>query len=443
MNNLDSEKKEIFSFDRNFSANIFYKQPDKYREIEKLSKTNENLISSGSSLSYSPLAFGKNILTINLKRFNRIIDFNLKNKQITVEAGITLAELLTFTLKHNLWFPQLPGYPFITLGGALATNAHGKSCGSSGTIRNSVKEIKMFHNQNGWLNLSKDENKEIFDLTIGGLGLTGTIINITLKLETLQNKNFLTTKNRVSSIKECIDKIKSASETENTFAYSWNIGNNLSELGKGFVFQNVIDERATKDDEFILAKKYEFFKPSISLWNKSSINLINNIFYNFNKFSHSKSKEKFTKVIFPFYGKENYFNFFGKKGLLESQLLISEKNIYSFFDEFKYLHKNINPSIALFSFKNMKGDLKFLRFEGDKVCVTFDYPNNKTNLLFMKEVDKLCIKYEIQPSIIKDSRLDRDTVQSCYSDYEKFKKQLYNFDKKRTYKSETSQRLAI
>ena len=86
--------------------------------------------------------------------------------------------------------------------------------------------------------------------------------------------------------KECIDKIKSASETENTFAYSWNIGNNLSELGKGFVFQNVIDERATKDDEFILGKKYEFFKPSISLWNKSSINLINNIFYNFNKFSH-------------------------------------------------------------------------------------------------------------------------------------------------------------
>ena len=55
-----------------------------------------------------------------------------------------------------------------------------ESHGSSGTIRNSVKEIKMFHNQNGWLNLSKDENKEIFDLTIGGLGLTGTIINITL-----------------------------------------------------------------------------------------------------------------------------------------------------------------------------------------------------------------------------------------------------------------------
>ena len=119
----------------------------------------------------------------------------------------------------------------------------GKSCGSSGTIRNSVKEIKMFHNQNGWLNLSKDENKEIFDLTIGGLGLTGTIINITLKLETLQNKNFLTTKNRVSSIKECIDKIKSTSEKENTFVYSWNIGNNLSELGKGFVFQNDIVEK--------------------------------------------------------------------------------------------------------------------------------------------------------------------------------------------------------
>ena len=61
----------------------------------------------------------------------------IKKKEITVEAGITLAELLNFTLKYNLWI-QLPGYPFITLGGAVATNAHGKSCGIDGAI-NSVK----------------------------------------------------------------------------------------------------------------------------------------------------------------------------------------------------------------------------------------------------------------------------------------------------------------
>ena len=63
-----------------------------------------------------------------VKKFNRIIDFNLEQKEITVESGATLAELLNFTLKYDLWIPQLPGYPLISLGGAVATNAHGKSC---------------------------------------------------------------------------------------------------------------------------------------------------------------------------------------------------------------------------------------------------------------------------------------------------------------------------
>ena len=59
-----------------------------------------------------------------------------KNKEITVEAGITLIEFLNFSLKYNLSiFLVLPGYPTITIGGAVAANAHGKSCAIHGTIR--------------------------------------------------------------------------------------------------------------------------------------------------------------------------------------------------------------------------------------------------------------------------------------------------------------------
>ena len=74
------------------------------------------------------MSFAKKSISLELRDFNRVLDFNLKDKEITVEAGMNLAEFLNFTLKHNLWIPQIPGYPFITLGGAVATNAHGKSC---------------------------------------------------------------------------------------------------------------------------------------------------------------------------------------------------------------------------------------------------------------------------------------------------------------------------
>ena len=64
-----------------------------------------------------------------------------------------------------------------------------------------------------------------------------------------------------------------------------------------------------------LSKKTFKFKPFIfPLWNKLSIKFINNFFFIFNNLSKKENNEDFLKVIFPFYGKESYFNFFGKKG---------------------------------------------------------------------------------------------------------------------------------
>ena len=131
----------------------------------------------------SCLSFKKDSLSLCFEKFNRIINFDKINKTVTVEAGIKIYDFLNFTLQQNLWIPQIPGYPFITIGGAVASNVHGKSCGFHGSIRNLIKKITLFHRNHGWLKLSKEENKEIFDLTIGGFGLTGTIIDITFKYE--------------------------------------------------------------------------------------------------------------------------------------------------------------------------------------------------------------------------------------------------------------------
>ena len=91
----------------------------------------------------------------------------------------------------------------------------------------------------------------------------------------------------------------------------------------------------------------------------------------------------------------------------------------------------------------MKGDQKFLRFEDNKICLTFDYVNNINSQNFMREIDKLCVKHDILPSIIKDSRIDKDTVKKCYKNFEEFKIKLSKYDKHRVYRSRTSIRLEI
>ena len=99
----------------------------------------------------------------------------------------------------------------------------------------------------------------------------------------------------------------------------------------------------------------------------------------------------------------------GTESFIESQLLIPQNKIDEFFDEFKYQFEIYKPSITLLSFKNMKGSQKLLRFEDNKICLTIDYLNNDNNKRFMQEVDLMCEKYEILPSIIKDSRITKTT----------------------------------
>ena len=95
---MNSEKKFLTSFDKSYYANIFFKKPDKYREIESHSRSNKNIITIGSNYSYAPMAFDKNSLAIDLSSFDRIIDFNLDKKEITVEAGLKIYDFLKSTL---------------------------------------------------------------------------------------------------------------------------------------------------------------------------------------------------------------------------------------------------------------------------------------------------------------------------------------------------------
>ena len=438
-------KKNIYSLDKNHSADIFFKKPDKYKDIEIISSKFDNIITMGSCNSYTPASFKKDALSIQLTKFDRIIEFNENQKLITVEAGIKLSDLFNFTLSRGLWVPQIPGYPTITIGGAIASNSHGKSCGYHGTIKKQIKKIKIFHKMHGWLNLSNEENKDIFELTIGGLGLTGSIIEVQLKLEELKGNNFVTKIIETNSSNDTVKKINFDSKKE-IYCYSWNRSDSFKNFGKGFVFQNQLNVSSNnKFPKNIRLNNSDINNNFIiNCWNKYSISFTQSIYQNYFKYFKSKQhEESFQKAIFPFIGKEFYFQLFGKKGFLESQIIVPFDKTEIFIDEVENIFKKYDPKMTLYSLKNFKGDQKYLRFENDGICFTFDFVKNSKNILFLNELDKICEKYHLTPSIIKDSRLKLETVEKCYKDFYRFREEINKFDNKRIYKSALSDKLMI
>ena len=438
-------EKKISSIDRSTNVDIFIKRPDKYREIEKFSLSSDNLITMGACASYTPASFKKNNLSLLFTKFDRIINFDKANKTITVEAGIKLSNLLNFTLKENLWLPQIPGYPLITLGGAVAANTHGKSSDTHGTIRNQIKSILIFHKTHGWMSLSDKENKNIFDLTIGGFGLTGTIVNVELELIEITGCNFTTTIEKVSSAKDAVEKLNNK-DFSNLFSYSWNKTSNIKKFGEGLIFNNKVNE----NEKNLPIRKMNFKNKSLNkyftfnLWNKYSIKFFQNLYYNyFTIYKNKTINDNYENVLFPYAGKETYFHMYGKKGFIESQLLVPLNKVDIFLDELEQLINVDEPDIVLFSIKKIIGKELFLRFENTGICFTFDFSKNKKNLNFLEKLDVLSIKHGVKPSIIKDSRLNSNTIKKCYNDFENFRKNLSEFDNKKIYRSELSDRIGI
>ena len=447
MSEILYEKCKLSSFDRNYTTEVYLKSPDKYRQLEKDSSKAESLISRGAGYSYVAASFKKETLSLSMKNFNRILYFDEKKKLITVEAGMTIIELLNFTLGVGMWIPQIPGYPFISIGGAVASNVHGKSAELHGTIKNAIKDILIFHKDHGWLNLSNDENKNIFDLTIGGYGLTGTIVSVTLKLIDFEGFNFQTSINKINSITETVNFIKDNKE-KNNLIYSWNrVDPNLQNFGDGLIFCNKISlQNKEKNFDMLKSDKPRFLSNffHFCLWNKLSVKTFNYLFLNYYKYlKKNVYKDNFSNVMFPFLGKEFYFSLFGNKGFVESQILIAYEKVESFVNDFKNLINFHKPIITLFSVKGMSGEHRYLRFEGNMICLTFDIVKNQKNLNFINELDKLYIDYDVVPSLIKDSRLKKEVFDKCYKFANEFRKDLRNFDHKRSYRSELSDRLDL
>ena len=87
MNKQHTEERKTFSFDRSISSNIIHAEPDKYKLLEDISFKSTKIINIGSNLSYSPLGFSKDSISINIKKFNRVLEFNSDEKLIQWRQG--------------------------------------------------------------------------------------------------------------------------------------------------------------------------------------------------------------------------------------------------------------------------------------------------------------------------------------------------------------------
>lgn len=162
----------------------------------------------GAGRSYGDAATGATM--IDMGRHRRILSFDKQEGVIVAQAGTTLTALNRFTVPAGWLLPTQPGSAHITLGGAAASDVHGKNHTTSGSFGQHLLWLKLMVSSGDVLHLSPLHDDEAFWATVGGMGLTGIITTIALQLERIDSAYLDVTRTRTTSLEETIATISNA-----------------------------------------------------------------------------------------------------------------------------------------------------------------------------------------------------------------------------------------
>ncbi len=432
-------------------------------EIEALFAGREHeFIPRGASLSFCAASFDESVIAISTSRLDKIVELNQSESSVTVESGVTVGDLLDFLVQRGYFLPVVPGYQTITIGGCIAADVHGKNQLKDGNFHGRVQSIVLHHADHGILEVSRADQEDLFELTLGGLGLTGTILSATLRVSKLPSATMKVVTEPIDDILK-LPGIIAQRAADSDFIVSWHDFQQVgSRFGHGHLEWGKFSERASGerdligDSQTVFPIKHSSRKSSLltltadnrgfnlpNLYGLATSGLMNS-FYDYLQRTSESVELPLSHCFFPNkFWRDIYFHSFGRHGLIEHQIVMAPEKFPHYIGKLEWwLNRNDLP-ITIASSKMFAGEQKLLRFGGAGVCFALDFPRCARGFQFLKYLDELTVELGGTPNIFKDSRLPLRIVEATYPQYGEFRRRLHDFDSHRRYQSELSRRLGL
>lgn len=184
------------------------------------------VIARGMGRSYGDPAQNAGGLVIDMQRFNKIHSIDPDTALVVVDGGVTLDQLMKTALPYGLWVPVLPGTRQVTIGGAIGPDIHGKNHHSAGSFGDHVVSMDLLVASGEILTLKPegsqdDPDGELFWATVGGMGLTGIIVQATIRMTKTETAFFIADGDLTSNFDETIEFHADGSETNYTYSSAW------------------------------------------------------------------------------------------------------------------------------------------------------------------------------------------------------------------------------
>lgn len=406
-----------------------------------------DLIARGNGRSYGDSAINRH-LTLDMRRFNHILEFDEDKGVVTVEAGVLLADIIDVFLPRG-WFPPVtPGTKFVTIGGMTASDVHGKNHHLEGAFSSFIDWIELLDADGNLKKCSRRQNKELFNWTIGGMGLTGVILRVAFRLKPIETgwvqQRILRTQNLAQTMQVFEENDASP------YSVAWiDCARRGAKSGRSLV---MLGRHAQKHELSETQRKTIFPKPRPQrlrvpftfpgfVLNKYTIQIFNEAYYRWAGRSGQSQNVKWDGYFYPLDSIGDWNKIYGRKGFAQFQCAIPIHSAAPALAELLDTVSRSSQGSFLSVLKRFGAQDNPFSFPLDGYTLTLDFPINNASIQLMEKLDEITLRHSGRFYLAKDSRMSADVFHASDPRISKFVKARVNMGAKDIFKSAQSERL--
>ncbi|MEM1378315.1 MAG: FAD-binding oxidoreductase [Pseudomonadota bacterium] len=379
---------------------------------------NASLLPFGNGRSYGDSCHNDMGRLADMRSTNRITSFDPQSGVLEAEPGAMLHEIIDCVAPHGWFLPVTPGTRFVTIGGAVANDVHGKNHHRRGTFGCHVEALTLVRSD-GVYELTESDSTGLLQATIGGMGLTGIITRVRLRLMPVGSPDVIETRRPFASLAEYFDQSKAA-DADNEYAVAW-----LDQLhGERGVLMTA--NHADAGDYVAKPHKPKLIVPfdlPFNALNNWSLRAFNAAFFAAkSRGAGVPNRASWQSYFYPLDAVGNWNRLYGPNGLFQHQAIIPFDAAREVVPAMLRSSREAGEASFLTVLKRF-GDVAspgLLSFPQPGFTLTLDFPNRGASTrILLDRLDAMTLDAGGRINPYKDARMSADTFQRGFPQWQR------------------------
>ncbi len=399
-----------------------------------------SLIARGLGRSYGDSALAAEV--IQTQALDHLLSFDESSGELRCAAGVSLDQVLQVFLPRGWMLPVVPGTRFVSVGGAIASDVHGKNHHVAGTFGQHVSRLSLLQASGEVVECAPGQHSDLFNATCGGMGLTGIVLDATLRLQRVQSSAILQQTLRSANLEEVVAQFEEHAAA--TYSVAW-----LDCLARGNALGRALlylGEHA-QDGRYLAPRPGRLSVPVDApafLLNRFSMSAFNALYYARRVDPQARQRLEADSYFFPLDGIAHWNRLYGKRGFLQYQCVIPQDAALPGIRRVLQTSGAAGKGSFLSVLKKFgPGNDHWLSFPLAGYTLALDFKFEPSLLPLLDELDRIVLDHGGRLYLAKDARMSAETFQRSYPRWEEMRALRLASGADRLFNSLQSRRLGL